>query len=67
VSENPIWICKLLQESGVVKGSGDARRLVQQGAVKINEEKFSDPKGNLAVETGMILQAGKKFFRKLVD
>ncbi|MEO0452662.1 MAG: tyrosine--tRNA ligase [Verrucomicrobiota bacterium] len=67
VSENPIWICKLLQESGVVKSSGDARRLVQQGAVKINEEKFSDPKGNLAVETGMILQAGKKFFRKLVD
>jgi len=65
VSENPIWIGKLLQESGAVKSGGDARRLVQQGAVKIDGEKFTDPKGNLDVSGGMILQAGKKFFRKL--
>jgi tyrosyl-tRNA synthetase len=65
VSENPIWIGKLLQESGAVKSGGDARRLVQQGGVKLDGEKFTDPKGNLDMSTGMILQAGKKFFRKL--
>ncbi|MEM6885890.1 MAG: tyrosine--tRNA ligase [Verrucomicrobiota bacterium] len=65
ISENPIWIGKLLQESGAVKSGGDARRLIQQGAVKVDGEKFTDPKGNLDVTDGMILQAGKKFFRKL--
>jgi len=65
VSENPIWICKLLQDAGAVQSSGDARRLIQQGAVKVNDEKFTDPKGNLDVVDGMILQSGKKFFRKL--
>lgn len=65
VSENPIWIGKLLQESGAVKSGGDARRLIHQGAVKVDNEKFTDPKGNLDVSEGMILQAGKKFFRKL--
>ncbi|MEM6821563.1 MAG: tyrosine--tRNA ligase [Verrucomicrobiota bacterium] len=66
VSENPIWIGKLLQECGAAKSGGDARRLVQQGAVKLNDEKFTDPKGNVEVEDGMRLQAGKKFFRKLI-
>lgn len=65
LSENPIWIGKLLQESGAVRSGGDARRLVQQGAVKIDGEKFTDPKGNLDATDGMIFQAGKKFFRKL--
>jgi tyrosyl-tRNA synthetase len=31
VPENPIWIGKLLQESGAVKSGGEARRLIQQG------------------------------------
>lgn len=65
VSENPIWIGKLLQESGAVKSGGDARRLVQQGGVKVNGNKYTDPKGNIDIADGMILQAGKKFFRKL--
>ncbi len=65
VAENPIWIGKLLQDAGAVKSGGDARRLVQQGGVKLDGEKFTDPKGNLEVRDGMILQAGKKFFRKL--
>jgi tyrosyl-tRNA synthetase len=65
VPENPIWIGKLLQESGAVKSGGEARRLIQQGAVKINEEKIADPKANVDISDGMILQSGKKFFRKL--
>jgi hypothetical protein len=33
--------------------------------VKINEEKIADPKANVDISDGMILQSGKKFFRKL--
>jgi tyrosyl-tRNA synthetase len=65
VPENPIWIGKLLQDTGAVKSGGEARRLIQQGAVKINEEKIADPKANVDISDGMILQSGKKFFRKL--
>ncbi|MEM9445648.1 MAG: tyrosine--tRNA ligase [Verrucomicrobiota bacterium] len=66
ISENPIWISKLLQEAGAVKSSSDARRLVQQGAVKIEGEKVTDFKANIEVKGGEVLQSGKKFFRKLV-
>lgn len=67
VPENPIWIGKLLQEAGAVKSGGEARRLIQQGGVKIDGEKFTDPKGDLHITDGMILQSGKKFFRKLYN
>ncbi len=65
VPENPIWIGKLLQESGAVSSGGEARRLIQQGAVKLNEEKITDPRATLDITDGMILQSGKKFFRTL--
>jgi len=34
-----IWIVDLLQASGLVTSRGDAKRLIQQGGVKVNEEK----------------------------
>ena len=67
VSENPIWISKLLQESGAVKSSSEAKRLIQQGGVKIDGEKITDFKANVEVKGGEVLQSGKKFFRKLVS
>ncbi|MGF1679248.1 MAG: tyrosine--tRNA ligase [Candidatus Methylacidiphilales bacterium] len=65
VTENPIWIGKLLQDIGAVSSGGDARRLIQQGGVKISGEKCTDPKATIEIQNGMILQAGKKHFRKL--
>jgi tyrosyl-tRNA synthetase len=65
VSENPIWIVKLLQDLKAVSSGGDARRLIQQGGVKLNGEKLVDPKINLTISGGEVLQAGKKFFARL--
>lgn len=65
VSESPIWIGKLLRDCGAATTGGEARRLIEQGGVKFNGVKFTDPKGEVAIEEGMILQAGKKFFRRL--
>ncbi|MDR1191545.1 MAG: tyrosine--tRNA ligase [Verrucomicrobiales bacterium] len=65
VSENPIWLVKLLQELKAVASGGDARRLIQQGGVKLNGEKLTDPKAHLTVSGGEVLQAGKKFFARL--
>ncbi|MDX6767307.1 MAG: tyrosine--tRNA ligase [Candidatus Methylacidiphilales bacterium] len=65
VSASPIWIVKLLQETGAVTSGGEARRLITQGGVKINGEKVADDKAQVTVEPGMILQSGKKFFARL--
>ncbi len=65
VSASPIWIIKLLQETGAVTSGGEARRLVSQGAVKLNGERVSDDKAQITITSGMILQSGKKFFARL--
>ncbi|MDR1145169.1 MAG: tyrosine--tRNA ligase [Verrucomicrobiales bacterium] len=65
VSENPIWLVKLLLELKVTVSGGDARRLIQQGGVKLNGEKLTDPKATVTISGGEVLQAGKKFFARL--
>ena len=65
VSENPIWIVKLLQELKAVSSGSEARRLIQQRGVKIDNEKVADDKAKIDVQNGSILQAGKKFFVRL--
>ncbi|NJK91901.1 MAG: tyrosine--tRNA ligase [Blastochloris sp.] len=65
VSENPIWIVKLLQDIQACASGGDARRLIQQGGVKLNEQKITDVSVKLNIQGGEILQAGKKTFVKL--
>lgn len=62
---SPIWVIKLLQECGAAGSSSEARRLVAQGAVKLNGEKVMDDKAQVTVTDGAILQCGKKFFRRL--
>ncbi len=64
-SENPIGILKLLQELKAAPSGAEARRLVQQGAVKIDGEKIGDVQARITVKNGAVLQAGKKFFVRL--
>jgi len=59
------WICSILKEAGLVSGTSEARRLIQQGAVKINEEKMQDENLNLLPGT-YIIQTGKRRFVKAV-
>lgn len=65
VSASPIWIVKLLQETGAVASGGEARRLIAQGGVKLSGERVADDKAQITVTNGMILQSGKKFFARL--
>lgn len=58
------WICAVLKESGLAKSTSEARRLVQQGAVRINEERLQDDERILAPGV-YIVQAGKRRFAKV--
>ena len=65
VSADEIGLLALMVQAGLVKSNGDARRLVTQGAVKINDEKVDDPRMQLVPEDGMIIRSGKRGFAKV--
>jgi len=56
-------IITVLVEAGFVKSNSDARRDIQGGGVRINDEKVSD--ANAPVKSGDIVQKGKRFFVKI--
>jgi tyrosyl-tRNA synthetase len=67
-SQNGVWICHLMVQAGVATSTSEARRLIQQNAVEIENGKLTDPQAKLDFKAGqsMILKAGKKKFVKLV-
>ena len=54
-----------MKEIDLVKSTSEARRLIQQGAVKINDEKMLDENFNLSNGT-YIIQSGKRRFAKVI-
>ena len=49
-----------VKETGLMKTTSEARRLIQQGGFKINDEPIKDVKATVVLEGGMIVRAGKK-------
>jgi len=60
-----IRVIKLLVALGLQSSNGEARRSVQQGAVRWNEVKIEDPNAELTVKDGDIIQVGKRKFAKV--
>ncbi len=58
-------IIDLLVEIKIAKSKAEARRLIEQGGVKINSQTIKDWQKNITIEKGMIIQAGKRKFVKL--
>lgn len=56
---NPIWIVDLLKAIGVVNSSSDARRLIEAGAVAIDEQVITDFKATINWKKGTLVKAGK--------
>ena len=66
VPATEIGLLALMVQAGLVKSNGDARRLVTQGAVKINDKKVDDPRMQLVPEEGMVIRSGKRGFAKII-
>lgn len=54
-----------LTNLGAVSSNSDARRLIEQGGVKIDDVKITDPTAVIAPNDGMIIKVGKKSFYKI--
>lgn len=61
-------VIDLLAATKLFPSKKEIRRLVEQGAVKLNEQKLSDVKARLARDAaaGTVIQAGKRIFVKIL-
>ena len=53
-------VFELLVELGAVRSNNEARRLLRQGAVKINGRKLSSDETRTTIEEGALIEVGKK-------
>ena len=73
-SEMPKWkamksryiLADLLAESGIVKSKNEARRVVEQGGVKIDDVVVNDWQKEIVIKSGMVVQVGKRRFVQVV-
>ena len=63
--DGSIGLLTLLVKCGLATSNGEARRLVQQGGVSINDEKILDPKAMVTLDGPVIIKKGKKVFHKV--
>ncbi|MDP1709508.1 MAG: tyrosine--tRNA ligase [Candidatus Komeilibacteria bacterium] len=64
--ENRKWkMDELLAELDLVSSKSEARRLAEQGGVKIDDRVLSDCKVEIEIKKGMVVQVGKRKFVKI--
>ncbi len=61
-------LSQLLADVGLAASKGEARRLIEQGGVKVNTEKATSANSEISVgSAGVLLQVGKRKFLKLLS
>jgi tyrosyl-tRNA synthetase len=58
-------IAHILKDAGLTGSTSEAIRMINQGGVRIDGEKVTDPKLEIAVGTNHIYQVGKRKFMKI--
>ncbi len=63
-------VLDMLVETGLFKSKGEARRVVQQNGLSINDEKYTDVNGvvteDMVTNDGIIIKKGKKVYHRVV-
>lgn len=67
-SEGRVWLPRLLVDLGLAASNSDARRLIEQGGVRIGGETVTDPAAEVPVEKliGRVVQVGRRKFLRIV-
>ena len=65
VPDSTMALQSLLVHCNLAGSNSEARRLVEQGAVRVGEEKAVDPRQIIALADGLILRAGKRGFARI--
>ena len=68
LTDGGIMIVDLLVKTGLAPSKGEARRLIQQGGIAVNDEKITDIAIAFdlkALKAGLIIKKGKKVFHRV--
>ena len=57
VAAEEVGLLTLMVQAGLAKSNGEARRLVKQGAVRIDEERISDERAMIRPQEGMVVRS----------
>ena len=63
--KDKIKLSELLFVSKMVSSKNEARRLIEQGGAKVDSQKIATD-AEIEIKSGMILQAGKRKFKKII-
>jgi tyrosyl-tRNA synthetase len=61
-----LWVVRLLVLLGFAKTNSEARRLVEGGGVKLDQQKIADPDLQVSLSKPVLVQAGKRRFARAV-
>lgn len=65
MNDGKVWVVKMLVKAGFADSNGEARRLIQQGGVRINQEEVTVDNCDVAIKEGDVLQAGRRRFARI--
>ena len=65
LTDGQIGLLTILVKTKLCPSISEARRLVQQGGVTVNDEKVTDPKTMYTLSEDLIIKKGKKVFHKV--
>ena len=57
-----LWVPAILKEAGILTSTSEARRIIKQGGLKIDDIKVDNPDINLERNKTYLIQAGKRRF-----
>jgi len=66
IREKKIWIVDLLVKAGLATSKNEAKRVIAQGAVKINKKRIENFDMDLLMDKEYIVQLGRRKFRRVV-
>lgn len=64
-SGEEIWIVPLLVQTGLASSNSAARRLIEQGAVRVDGERITDQNARFSPHEPHLLQVGKRRFARI--
>jgi tyrosyl-tRNA synthetase len=67
VRDGRVWLPRLLTETGLVSSNGEARRLIEQGGVRVDDRVVTDAGAEFGVAelSGVVVQVGRRKFLRI--
>lgn len=65
IEDEEIWIPRLLTMAGLTSSNSEGRRMIEQGAVSIDDRRITDINASIRTEGSHIVRVGKRRFKKV--